>query len=72
VWDVELERHTYDFGEPRGQRHLKSRAPDEGGTVPCDIPMITYTRAWRAARKLVLTEEAQETPLVARLSTLTR
>lgn len=25
--------------------------------------MITYTRAWRAARKLALTEEAHATPL---------
>jgi len=31
-----------------------------------DIPMITYTRVWRAARKLALTEEAQATPLAGR------
>lgn len=28
--------------------------------------MITYTRAWRAARKLALTEEARATPLAGR------
>lgn len=85
-----------DSGKPRDQRHLKSRAADEGRTVPCppeltrllwehieqygygpdgrvfhgekggDVPMITYTRAWRVARKLALTEEAQATPLAGR------
>ena len=30
------------------------------------LPMITYTRAWRAARRIALTEEAQATPLAAR------
>lgn len=85
-----------DSGKPRDDRHLKSRAADEGRTVPCppeltqllrehierygygpdgrvfhgekggDVPMITYTRAWRAARKLALTEDAQATPLAGR------
>ena len=30
------------------------------------LPMITYTRAWRAARQIALTEEAQRTPLARR------
>jgi integrase len=30
------------------------------------LPMITYTRAWRSARQLALTEEAQRTPLARR------
>lgn len=85
-----------DSGKPRDSRHLKSRAVDEGRTVPCppeltkilwehidqygygpdgrvfcgvrggEVPMITYTRVWRAARKDVLTEEAQATPLAGR------
>lgn len=35
---------------------------EQGGPVP----MITYTRAWRAARRIALTDEAQATPLAAR------
>ncbi|WP_432847096.1 tyrosine-type recombinase/integrase [Amycolatopsis sp. CA-161197] len=31
-----------------------------------EIPLITYTRAWRAARKAVFTEEVQASPLAAR------
>jgi integrase len=31
-----------------------------------EIPMITYTRTWRAARAKALTEEAQATPLASR------
>ncbi len=30
------------------------------------LPMITYTRVWREARRLALTEEAQATPLAGR------
>lgn len=85
-----------DSGKPRDKRHLKSRAVDEGRTVPCppeltrllwqhierygfgpdggvfrgekggEVPMITYTRAWRAARTLALTEETQVSPLAGR------
>lgn len=85
-----------DSGKPRDSRHLKSRAVDEGRTVPCppeltkllwahideygygpsgrlfcgdrggEVPMITYTRVWRAARRLALTEEVQSTPLAGR------
>ncbi|MFI7679946.1 hypothetical protein [Actinophytocola sp. NPDC049390] len=36
------------------------------GTRGGPLPMITYTRAWRAARRIALTEEAQATPLAAR------
>lgn len=32
----------------------------------CSRPMITYTRVWRAARKLALTSTAQRSPLAAR------
>jgi integrase len=69
-----------DGGQPRDVRHLKSRAAEEGRTVPVppeltellwahigqnryaddgrlfrgvrggQLPMITYTRAWRAGR----------------------
>ncbi|MBB5852489.1 tyrosine-type recombinase/integrase [Amycolatopsis umgeniensis] len=35
---------------------------EQGG----EVPMITYTRAWRAVRKLILSEEAQATPLASR------
>ncbi len=54
-----LHRHIllYGYG-PDGRLFVAER----GG----EIPMITYTRAWRAARKAVLTEEQQETPLAAR------
>ncbi|MPZ81602.1 MAG: tyrosine-type recombinase/integrase [Actinophytocola sp.] len=49
--------NRYGFGEDgrlfRGER---------GG----QIPMITYTRTWRAARRRALIEEAQATPLAAR------
>ncbi|WP_216209133.1 tyrosine-type recombinase/integrase [Amycolatopsis aidingensis] len=31
-----------------------------------ELPMITYTRVWRAARRLALTEEAHSTPLARR------
>lgn len=31
-----------------------------------DVPMITYTRVWRAARKLALTVDTQATPLAGR------
>lgn len=30
------------------------------------VPMITYTRVWRAVRAIALTEEAQRTPLAGR------
>ena len=36
------------------------------GTRGGPLPMITYTRAWRAARRIALTEEAHATPLAAR------
>ncbi|WP_239154456.1 tyrosine recombinase XerC [Amycolatopsis sp. FDAARGOS 1241] len=54
-----LWRHirTFGFG-PDGRLFCAER----GG----EIPMITYTRAWRAARKAALTEEVQATPLAAR------
>ncbi len=54
-----LWRHIeiYGYG-PDGQLFRGER----GGPVP----MITYTRVWRAARRLALTEEAQRTPLARR------
>jgi site-specific recombinase XerD len=36
------------------------------GTRGGQLPMITYTRAWRAARRTALTEDTQATPLAAR------
>ncbi|CAM2923392.1 integrase [Saccharomonospora xinjiangensis] len=47
----------YGYG-PDGQLFRGER----GGPVP----MITYTRVWRAARRLALAEEAQRTPLARR------
>jgi integrase len=85
-----------DSGKPRDRRHLKSRAVDEGRSVPCppeltqllwehineygygrdgrvfrgdrggEVPLITYTRVWRAARCIALTEDAQASPLARR------
>ncbi|MEV6880191.1 hypothetical protein [Amycolatopsis sp. NPDC051128] len=54
-----LHRHITRYGYgPDGQLFQA----EQGG----EIPMITYTRAWRAVRKVVLTEEQQKTPLAAR------
>lgn len=49
-------------------RHIGTYGYGEDGRVFCgdqggEIPMITYTRVWRAARAKALTEEAQATPL---------
>ena len=54
LW-AHIERYGYGAGGRlfRGER---------GGP----LPMITYTRAWREARRIALTEEAQATPLAAR------
>ncbi|PXY26742.1 hypothetical protein BAY59_19060 [Prauserella coralliicola] len=52
-------RHVQRFGYGDDGRLFCS---EQGG----EIPMITYTRAWRAARKLALTKEAQATPLARR------
>lgn len=51
--------------------HIKKYGYGEDGRVffgeqGGEIPMITYTRVWRAARKRVLTKEAQATPLARR------
>lgn len=48
---------TYGFGEGGLVFH-----GERGG----EIPMITYTRVWRAARERALTAEAQTTPLARR------
>jgi integrase len=52
-------------------QHTKKYGYGNDGRVFCgeqgdEVPMITYTRVWRAARKRALTEEAQATPLAAR------
>ncbi|WP_435582076.1 tyrosine-type recombinase/integrase [Amycolatopsis thermoflava] len=52
-------------------RHVQRYGYGDDGRLFCserggEIPMITYTRAWRAARKLALTKEAQATPLARR------
>jgi integrase len=54
-----LHRHILRYGYGPDGRLFQA---EQGG----EIPMITYTRAWRAARKAVLTEEQQQTPLAAR------
>jgi integrase len=52
-------------------RHIAKFGYGEDGLVFCgerggEVPMITYTRTWRAARAKALTEEVQKTPLAAR------
>lgn len=52
-------------------KHMANYPPAPNGRIFTgergdEIPMITYTRAWRAARRLALTEEAQRSPLAAR------
>ncbi|MET8847976.1 hypothetical protein [Amycolatopsis sp. NPDC004625] len=54
-----LHRHILTFGYGPDGRLFHA---EQGG----EIPMITYTRAWRAARRMVLTEEQQKSPLAAR------
>ncbi|MEV6832833.1 hypothetical protein [Amycolatopsis sp. NPDC051102] len=54
-----LHRHILLFGYGPDGRLFQA---EQGG----EIPMITYTRAWRAARRMVLTEEQQKSPLAAR------
>ncbi|WP_410640673.1 tyrosine-type recombinase/integrase [Amycolatopsis sp. lyj-346] len=54
-----LWRHVRMFGYGPDGRLFQA---EQGG----EIPMITYTRAWRAARKAVLTEQVRATPLAAR------
>ncbi|MEV6445699.1 hypothetical protein [Amycolatopsis sp. NPDC051716] len=54
-----LHRHILRYGYGPDGRLFRA---EQGG----EIPMITYTRAWRAVRKVVLTEEQQQTPLAAR------
>lgn len=51
--------------------HMERYPPAPDGRIFCgergrEVPMITYTRAWRAARRLALTEQAQRTPLASR------
>lgn len=52
-------RHTKKYGYGVDGRVFTA---EQGG----EVPMITYTRTWRAARKRALTEEAQATPLARR------
>ncbi|MGH3435973.1 MAG: tyrosine-type recombinase/integrase [Sciscionella sp.] len=52
-------------------RHIKKYGYGDNGQVfrgdqGGDIPMITYTRVWRAARKRALTEKTHATPLARR------
>ncbi|RZQ60918.1 integrase [Amycolatopsis suaedae] len=52
-------------------RHIRTFGYGPDGRLFCaeqggEIPMITYTRAWRAARRAVLTKEVQATPLAKR------
>lgn len=51
--------------------HIKQYGYGPDGRLFCGerggpIPMITYTRVWRVARRLALTEPAQATPLARR------
>lgn len=54
-----LWQHIEEYGYGHDGRLFRG---EQGG----EVPMITYTRVWRAARKLALTEEAQRTPLARR------
>ena len=54
-----LWRHIRAYGYGPDGRLFRG---ERGG----EIPMITYTRVWRAARELALTMEAQATPLARR------
>jgi len=54
-----LWRHVRRYGFGPDGRLFQA---EQGG----EIPMITYTRAWRAARKAVLTKEVRATPLAGR------
>jgi integrase len=52
-------------------RHIAKFGFGEDGLLFCgeqggEVPMITYTRTWRAARARALTEEVQASPLAAR------
>jgi integrase len=51
--------------------HIKEYGYGSDGRLFCgdrggEVPLITYTRVWRAARRIALTEEVQSSPLAAR------
>jgi integrase len=53
-----LHEHIAEFGiGPDGRLFVGERADE--------LPKLTYMRAWRAARKIVFTEEAARSPLAA-------